>query len=269
MYKLIALDCDGTLLNSKKEITHRTILAIQTANTSGLRIVLASARPFYRLKPYIEKLGLMGSNQYTIAFNGGLITNNTATDTLFSGNFDPEKVRELVDLGLSFGTTIFLYTEDGILSNNNDTKYRMKNPDVKFIVADLMGLDFSKIRIFKIAYVNSPEKTSILRTNLPNGLNEKYEISSSVPQFVAFVCKGITKSKALMRIGEKIGIRSDEMVAFGDQDNDIPMLKYVGLSIAMGNASPDVKQHSRITTSTNDEDGVAIAIEELLTNDNK
>lgn len=264
MYRLIALDCDGTLLNSKKEISNRTVTTIQAADSVGIKIVLASARPFYRLKPFTDKLGIASSDQYSIAFNGGLIVNNSETQCLFSSGFTTKEVEELVTLGGTYGTAMFLYTKDGILSSVNDEKYKKKNPDVSFNVVDLEATDFTCIQIFKIAFVNSPEETLILRSKLPDELYGKFEISSSVPQFVEFVSKGITKSGALEYIGQYLGILPSEMAAFGDQDNDIPMLRYVGLSIAMGNASAEVKSYAKITTSSNDEDGVAIAIENSI-----
>jgi len=264
MYKLIALDCDGTLLNSKKEITERTVTAIRAANSFGIKIVLASARPFYRLKPFTDKLGIASSDQYSIAFNGGLIVNNTETNVLFTGGFTTEEVKELVTFGSDYDTAMFLYSKDGIISNVNDEKYKKKNPDVSFNVVDLATVDFTIAQIYKIAYVNSPEETLALRARLPQTLYEKFEISSSVPQFVEFVSKGITKSGALEYIGRKLGISPEEMAAFGDQDNDIPMLRYVGLSIAMGNATAEVKSYAKITTASNDEDGVAIAIEKNI-----
>lgn len=264
MYKLIALDCDGTLLNSKKEITNRTLSAIRAANSTGINIVLASARPFYRLKPFIDKLGIRSEDQYTIAFNGGLIVNNNETKILFSKGFTNKEVCELVSIGIDYGVAMFLYLKDGIMSNVDDEKYKRKNPDVNFNVVDLRTIDVTDIQVFKIAYVNSPRETLILRSKLPSTLLDKFEISSSVPQFIEFVSKGISKSEALGCIGQKLCISQKEMVAFGDQDNDIPMLRYVGLSIAMGNATPEVKKYVKLTTTSNDEDGVAVAIENTI-----
>lgn len=260
MYKLIALDCDGTLLNSRKEITVDVVAAIDAAKSSGFKIVLASARPFYRLRPFVEKLGLLSDNQYTIAFNGGLVVNNTESSILFSCGFLNDQIQELLLIGRKFGTTIFMYSKDGILSNVSDDEYKRRNSDVNYRVVDLFNLDLSDIEIYKIAYVNTPEDTQVLRGKLPKNLYDKYEISSSVPQFIEIVSKGITKSEALERIGNKLNINSTEMVAFGDQDNDIPMLNYVGLSMAMGNATDEVKRCSDYITMTNDENGVAHAI---------
>ena len=103
-----------------------------------------------------------------------------------------------------------------------------------------------------------------MRTELPLDFNERYEISSSVPQFIEFVAQGITKSLALKLIGERNKILCDEMLAFGDEDNDIPMIKLVGYGVAMGNATSEVKKFSDYITGSNDDDGVAQAIEKLV-----
>jgi hypothetical protein len=112
--------------------------------------------------------------------------------------------------------------------------------------------------------VNTPEETQALREKLSSKIYDLYEISSSVPEFVEFVSKGITKSGALELIGKKLGISPKEIIAFGDQDNDIPMLKYAGFSVAMANGSKEVKNFADHVTASNDEDGVALAIENIV-----
>ena len=222
--------------------------------------MIASARPFYRLKPIISKLGLVTSDQYTIAFNGGIIMNNTEDEVVFSGGFTDKQVKEIVRIGKEYGTNMFLYSTNAIYANYNDEKYRKKNPDANYYVEDLDTLDYNAISIFKIAYVNTPEETIKLRQRLPKDLFDAYEISGSVPQFVEIVNKGITKAGALKYIEERLGITRENILAFGDQDNDIPMLQYAGGSVVMGNAPEEMKATATFVTKTNDEDGVAVAI---------
>lgn len=261
MYKLIVLDCDGTLLNSKKEITERTLTSLRAVISKGAKVMIASARPFYRLKPILKQLGTDTADQYTISFNGGLITNNTESETVFSGGFSTQQVREIVSIGNAFGTSIFLYARDAIYSNINDEKYKKKNPDVSFNVIDFSDFDFDTTQIFKIAYVNTPDETLKLRAKLPSEMYDSYEISSSVPQFVEIVSKGITKAGALKIIGQRLNVTAEDIIAFGDQDNDIPMIDYAGCGVAMGNAPNIVKERASYVTATNDEDGVALAVE--------
>lgn len=264
MYKLVVLDCDGTLINSKKEVTDKTVSAIRRITREGVKVMIASARPFYRLKPIIEKLGLNKSDQYSIAFNGGLVTNNTETDILLLEGFDPFEVTDIVSIGAKYNTNMFLYSQNAIYAGRDNPAYRKKNPDVNFNVVDLSNIDPTNFSFFKIAYVNSPEETKKLKAALPNRLFDNYEVSSSVPQFVEIVKKGITKARALELIESKLGVSSEDIMAFGDQDNDIPMLMHAGCAVAMGNASDEVKAISSFVTGTNDEDGVAQAIDHFF-----
>ena len=261
--KLIALDCDGTLLNSKKKISDVTKSAMAKAMAHGIKVMLASARPFYRLKPILATLESDVPDQYTIAFNGGLIMNNTESEVILSQSFTAEQMKRIIDVGDEVGTMMFLYTQNSILANMDDPKYRQKNPDVAFFVRDLHEVDFTQTEIFKVAYVNKPEVTTQLKANLPTDMYEDFEISSSVPQFVEFTKKGVTKAYALDLLCKKMGIDPMEVVAFGDEDNDLPMLNFSGFGVAMGNASQLVKDTADHVTTTNDEDGVAVALEVL------
>lgn len=261
--KMIALDCDGTLLNSNKKITDKTKNAIAKAISCGIKVMLASARPFYRLKPILTTLGSNVADQYTIAFNGGLIMNNNETEVVLSQSFTAEQMQRIIEVGDQVETMMFLYTQNSILANMDDPKYRKKNPDVAFLVRDLHKEDYTQTKIFKVAYVNKPEVTTQLKANLPVDMYDSFEVSSSVPQFVEFTQKGVTKAHALDLICEKMGISSMDIIAFGDEDNDLPMLAYAGFGVAMGNASQMVKAAADYVTATNDEDGVAVALTNL------
>lgn len=258
--KMIVLDCDGTLLNSKKIITEATKSAITYAMACGVKVMLASARPFYRLKPIITALRGDVADQYTIAFNGALVMNNTETEVILSQSFTAGQINRIIEVGEEVDTMMFLYTKNAILSNRDDPIYRQKNPDVAFFVCNLHDVDFTKTEVFKVAYVNKPDVTVQLRADLPRDLYDNLEISSSVPQFLEFTPKGITKAYALNLLCKKMGINFNEVVAFGDEDNDLPMLNFAGFGVAMGNASQAVKDAADYITATNDEDGVAAAL---------
>lgn len=264
MYKLVVFDCDGTLLNSRKEMSDSTLSSIKKLVANGIKVVIASARPFYRLRPYLERIGTMSDDQYTISFNGGLITNNTDTSTILTTGFKNNEINSIISYGESIHTHIFMYSKDAVFSNFNDLKYQKKNPDVAFKVVDLSEVISSNIEIFKIVYVNTPDITQEIRDNLPQAMIDEYEVSSSVPQFVEFVPKGITKAMALSIISERLNITSKDIIAFGDEDNDIPMLKYAGYSVAMGNASKKVQEMADYITKSNDDDGVAHALQLLF-----
>ena len=263
MYKLIALDMDGTLLNNQKEISERNVEAIKNATKCGYKIVLASARPFYRLKRYLIKLGLISKDQFTIAFNGGIVVNNTEDLFLFTKTFAQDDVMKLINIGQNFCTDMFLYSYDGIISNSLNEEYVRKNPDANYSVNELSGIDYSETSIYKFTIVNNPVRINEIRKALPVNLKENFEITSSSPEFIEFACKGITKAHALEHISDKLEIGLNEMIAFGDEDNDLPMLNCVGYSVAMGNGSDVVKKQADYVTFSNEEDGVAHAIEKI------
>jgi Cof subfamily protein (haloacid dehalogenase superfamily) len=257
MYKLIAIDCDGTLLNSKKEISHRTIAAIKNAKDNDVKVVLATARPFYRIKKYLKQLDLISDDQYTICFNGGMVINNTETETIFFRCFSKKHTYELIKTGLKFNTKIFIYTSDQIYANRDDKLYRKINPDTVFEVVDFDNINFSEKIVRKVVYYGNPKSISKIRDNLPESLLSQFEISSSVPENIEFVKKGVSKAKGLQKIAKKLDIKLSEIIAFGDHENDLKMMEFAGHSVAMGNAIDEIKSISDETTDTSDNDGVA------------
>lgn len=264
MFKLVAIDCDGTLLNEKNEMTKATIESIMLLKQQGIKIVLASARPFYRLKKYLEILKLLDSSQYTIAFNGGVIINNKTQEEVFSKAFDSNELRLLLDLAKVINPNVFLYSKDEIFSNHYNDAYVKRNPDVNFNVVNFDQIDLMEKIIYKFVFVNSPENIAKLKSIFPNDIKEKFEVTNSVPQFIEVVKKNVTKSFALEKIGHICNINREEMVAFGDQDNDIPMMEFAGYSVAMGNSSDTVKRFADFVTKSNAEDGVAYAIKHIF-----
>lgn len=260
MYKLIALDLDGTLLNSEKMITTKTAQALIELKDNGIKIVLASARPYNRMKDYLSQLELLTNEQYTISFNGAFVTNNAETEILISKHFSLQQITELLKLGSKFKTTIFMYSKSTIYSNEDHVVYRTHFPEVDFQVTDLNKLNFHELEIFKAVFIDSPEHISDFKSKLTPELYNKFEITSSELTNIEFACKGIKKSKALEVIGQKLNIELSEMAAFGDQQNDLEMLQTVGFGVAMGNAPSHVKENANYVTTSNNEDGVAAAL---------
>ena len=267
-YKLISIDCDGTLLNSKKQISERNVAMLKKAKEKNIRIVIASARPYYRLLGYLNQLDLIDNSQYTIAFNGALIINNGTQKEIFEKAFSKKDISYLLSLAEKYNKHVFLYAKDGILANYYDEKYVEKNPDTHYECVDLSNYDFEKTKIYKLAFVNTPDVIVRIKDVLKTKIGSAYEVSSSVPQFVEVVNKGITKSFALRQICNILNIEKSEVIAFGDEDNDIPMMEFAGFSIAMGNASQKVKKMADYVSTSNDEDGVAFALEYVMNDNN-
>ena len=268
MYKLVAIDVDGTLVNDDKKLTQGTIDSIKNAVQRDIKIVISSARSFYRLKNYLEQLDLMKDNQYTICFNGAVIIENKNQNVILSNNFNVEEIWELINLANKFNTPIFLYSMNNVFVEEIP-KIIQSSKSFKNVKLDLVKfktIDYNKDAIYKILFVNDYDDIAKIRKQIPKELYEKFEITSSTPERIEFVKKGITKSNSLQFICKKCNIKQSEVIAIGDADNDIDMINFAGLGVAMGNAQNSLKEKANYITRSNNDDGVADVIEKYILN---
>ena len=192
---------------------------------------------------------MLEDNNYTICFNGSLIVNNKEKE-LFSSYIDKNVVVKI---------------DDFILDNNIDWTYYLY--DSRLLRNDISNIDefVNKNKIYKIVGISTPEVIDKIRNNLPKCILDNLEITSSELNRIEFVNKGMTKVKAIELLLNKLDIDKENVVAIGDGDNDIDMIKYVGCGIAMLNSPEIVKENADIVTKySNNENGVYYVINELL-----
>ena len=270
MYKLVAIDVDGTLINDERKITPNTIEALKRAIEKDVKIVISTARPFYRVKDYLKQLGLIETttdirSQYTISFNEAVIVENQTEQALYSVNFDTKEILELIENARKIDTPVWLYSSDAMLIEkelSDEYKKAYKNANVRIV--NFKDIDFNKEKIYKIIFVNKPENIIKIKESLSDELLKKYKITSSVTDRIEFSKKEISKSAALDFICKKCNIKPSEVIAIGDADNDLEMIKYVGLGVAMGNATNTLKEEADYITSSNNDDGVGNVIEKFI-----
>lgn len=246
--KAIILDLDGTLLDDNKKIGNKTIHYLKQIKNK-VKIILASTRQFCTIKPYLENLGLLDANNYTICFNGSLIVNNKESE-IFSSYIDKRVVIKI---------------DNFILDNKIDWTYYLY--DNKLLRNEIRNIEkfVNENKIYKIVGVSTPSVIRKIRSNLPKEVLDNLEITSSELNRIEFVNKGMTKIKAIELLLNKLDIDKENVVAIGDGDNDIDMIKYVGCGIAMSNSPKIVKENADIVTKySNNEDGVYYTIKELL-----
>ena len=269
MYKLVAIDIDGTLITDNKEVTPRTIETIKEASRKGIKVIICSGRSFYRLEKYVEEVGLKKENQCSICFNGGMIVENKTKNIIYSQHLDTEEVKELIQLGKILELPMMIYAKD--------THYTEKIPDIikqndknleglnlKVVHFDEINFNKEENYIYKVCFIDKPEKIKEKRKEIPKELVEKYEVTSSVPEYIEIVKKGIKKSEGIKAVMQIYGIKQEEVMAIGDGENDVEMLKFAGLGVAMENASDYVKEFADVITTSNNKDGVANAIEKYI-----
>lgn len=244
MYRMLVLDLDGTLLNKEKEIDSLTKNVLMKA-AETMKIVLASARGYYRIERYVKELELEKKNQYTIAYNGSIIVDNK-NGLYFEQSISIENMMELA---------LFMKRKSFL-------RWILYTSNFSIELADVSNLSlFIKLhKIYKIVFLGEAEEVRREKELLPQNFYEMFEITRSESTRVEFVPKGMTKVCAIEKIANLLNISQQDIIAIGDGENDIEMLRYAGLGIAMGNASDAVKEAADSITDNNDNNGVGKAL---------
>ena len=269
MYKLVAIDFDGTLVTDNKELTKKTIDVIKEASKKGVKIMISTGRSFYRLEKFIDALDLRKENQCTICLNGGMVVENTTKELLYSKNLDVEEVEELIQLGKALRLPIMIYTRDtqyveAIPEVVRKNEKNLKGMHLKVINFNQLNFNKPQNYIYKVCFIDKPERIIKKREQISKEILKKYEITSSVPEYLEIVKKGIKKSEAIKVVMEKYNIKQEEVMAIGDGENDIEMIDFAGLGIAMENAKDYIKDFANVITTSNNNNGVANAIEKYI-----
>lgn len=268
MYKLIALDMDGTLLTTDKTITERTKNAIKEAEKKGVKIVLASGRPLKGLTRYLKELDLFSGDDYVLSYNGGLVQNTKSEEIVSKVVIKGSDLKHIYEVSKDVNINIHAFSAKEGLITPKLSKYTQYEADMNGI--DFLIKDFNTVEdnedIIKVMMIDEADILDPAIEKLPQDLYEKYSVFKSAPYFLEFTNKEVDKGLGLKRLGEHLGIKQDEIIACGDAGNDLSMVKYAGLGVAMGNATYEVKEAADFITSSNDEDGIAKVIEKYILN---
>lgn len=268
MYKLIAIDMDGTLLRHDKTISERTKAVIEQARAKGVRIVLASGRPLEGLEGYLDTLKLVTEEDYVISFNGAIVQNVATKKIIGRTTLKGQDLKELYEVSKQLGVNIHAFSKDGCVTPVMTTYSKLEGEinDIPVHVIDYNQVD-SNEEMIKIMMVDEPDKLQKAVDQLPKQLYEKYTVVRSAPYFLEFLNKAVNKGEGVRALAEHLEIKREEIMTFGDAGNDWHMIEFAGMGIAMGNAFPEVKEIANYVTGTNEEDGVAEAIEKFVLNE--
>ncbi|MBN8210165.1 HAD family phosphatase [Bacillus sp. NTK071] len=267
-YKMIVLDLDDTLLNTKQMISVRNKEALMKAQEAGLKVVLASGRPTFGMIPFAEELSLAAYESFILSFNGGKIINCHSKEEFFSQTLTIEAVQRLYTISLKENVYIHTYVGDEIITTE-------ENPYTT-IESELTGLPIKVVDSFidnvtepvvKVLMVGEPEHLKKVEKKLQEELGEEFSVMRSKPYFLEFTDKGITKATSLEKLIKECDIKREEVIAVGDSYNDQEMIEFAGLGVAMGNAPDDIKKISDYIADTNENDGVAKVVEKFLLKD--
>lgn len=270
MYKLITSDLDETLLRADGSISQDNVTAIKAATEMGVKFVPNTGRNFLTVQPLLEQLGLkQQANEYVISYNGGAVVENAGNQVIISNSLTYDEAQEVFATFAEFpNTSVHVYTLDQlyIYRLRDDDRRYMQTRGVTFTEMTTPDFEqFSDQPIMKVIAMNPDEEVrhrmyAAVERNLHGTVNITY--SSGI--YVEVNHGGVDKGKAVLDLAGRLGIKADEIMALGDNSNDLAMLKAAGLAVSVANGIPEVKAVADYVTTADYENGVAEAIHKFV-----
>ena len=261
--KLIALDLDGTLLNSDKVITPRTLAAIKAAQAQGVAVTIATGRMFKGAEAFGQQFG---ANAPLICCNGGVVQDMGTDRPLFARYLEPAVVRRLLAFCQQHDWYVNWYIGNDILVDHYDeafyAAYRTV-PDMPFREVGTHYADYTQgvyQCVLRDLSGKVGEKTVILHQVFPNSVVAQQNTGCSAD----LTPLGVHKALGLSWLATSMELTPAEVMACGDGDNDLTMLEYAGTAVVPANGLPEAQARATYHAPSNDEDGIAQAIEDLV-----
>lgn len=269
MIKLIVSDMDGTLLGGDGKISPMNRQAIETARAMGVPFVLCTGRIYSAAYPYAKDLALTSP---IIGCNGAIIKSPATGEVLYTNEMKPEVVQRVVDVFRKYDHYFHFYDEDTVYAEKRGPLFdyiemmsiKISDGAIKTrLVEDVMMLVNHSVKVLKMGFNMVDEEISpkiVSELKSIQGLT----IVQSAPSLMDIMNEGVSKGKALYALADIFNITTEEILAMGDNENDIEMLKTAGIGVAMGNAKDDVKAIADDVAIHHEEDAVAWALEKYV-----
>ncbi len=268
--KAILMDIDGTLTNGKKQITPKTKEALLKAQENGVLLILASGRPITGMLDFAKELEMDTHNGLLVCFNGSRVVNAQTGEVLFNQAMSVEEGKSVLEHMKNFEGVHpmidkgeYMYVTDVF-----DNIIHMGGQPMNIMQYEARGGKFKLCEVDDLAQFLDYELNKILTFGEPDYLKEHYQemmepfkdklsCMFTAPFYFEFTAKGIDKAKALDTVLTPMGFTPEELIAFGDGQNDASMLEYSGIGVAMANAVDSLKEIADEITLSNEEDGIA------------
>ena len=271
--KLICIDMDGTLLNDQHEVTEENKIALKKAVDKGVIIAITTGRLFVSARQYTEMLGIKAS---IIASNGTYIREKDEEKVIFKHPFSREQFNKICTIFRKYNVKKYFNTYNTLITNEmpeEDHGYVISNK----IAPEHLKINFGVHRDFKEIY--DIYKDEILKGIVIDRNHEilkeikkelkaagDLEVVSSGADNVEVMAAGTSKGNGVKAYAEILGIKKEDIMCIGDNENDVSMIKYAGIGVAMGNGTDELKEIANYVTDTNNNSGVAKAINKFALN---
>ena len=274
--KAIVLDIDGTLLNSEKKISEKTKQSLIHAQQNGVKVILASGRPTSGMFHLAKELLMDVYEGFLISYNGAVAMDCLTHQPIFSQVIPNESAKEILNHLKQFDLIPMINDESHMYVNDvynnqlelpdgpfNIIEYESRGG--QFLLCEVQDLaEFVDFPLYKILIAGDPEYLQKNYLAIQEPFVDQVTAAFSAPFYFEFTMKGIDKAKALNEIASQLSISKNEILSFGDGQNDRSIIEYAGTGIAMGNAVDELKALADAVTHSNDEDGIAVALEKFL-----
>lgn len=264
--KILVLDIDGTLTNSKKEINPATKERLRRIMEQGHKVILASGRPTPGMRRYEKELELEKYGGYLISYNGARIVECRTGEIVYQKLLPLPLLPSFYGFARRNGCGLVTYLSEEVISAFGPDRYveleaRINGMPVRQVENFTEFVDFE---INKCLMTADEEKAAAFEKELREKYGDVAGIYRSEPFFIEIMPKNVDKATSLDRLLEALGSRRENVICCGDGFNDISMIRYAGVGVAMGNAQPAVKEAADYITVTNDEDGLVKVIDKFI-----
>ncbi|MDF2503706.1 Cof-type HAD-IIB family hydrolase [Clostridium sp.] len=270
-YKLICIDMDGTLLNDKKEVSEENLNALKMASEKGVKIAVCTGRLFASARYYAELIGVKAP---VIASNGAYIREKDRDDVIYELSLGVDKCKKIQSIIDKYDFNVYYNKYDSVFTEAEFSK------DNTYAAMNKILPDKNKIKLITTKDINKvieEQGDNILKCicisddyeSLDKAREEilkvgEYEVVSSNRDNIEIMIKGVAKGRAVKVLADFYNISREEIICIGDNENDLSMIDYAGMGVAMGNATDVVKKIANYVTDTNNNAGVAKVIEKFV-----
>lgn len=276
-YKLICIDMDGTLLSNKHEIPEFNKEMIKLATEKGVQVAITTGRLFASARKYSK---LIGSETAIIASNGAYIRKADEEEIIYKSVLSKEQFDKIIKVVNKYDFTVYMNTSDTVISEkviDENHAYKLVNNEldeewkIKFVEGVKFEEAYEKYKddILKAIFIYEGEDVAdLMNAKAELAQHEDLEVVSSWANNFEVMAGGTSKGHSAARLAEMLGIKREEVICIGDSENDLSMIEYAGLAVAMGNALDIVKEKADYITDTNVNAGVGKMIEKFIINNN-
>lgn len=268
-YKLLVLDIDGTATNSQKEVTPSTREAVIRLQEAGIPVAIASGRPTPGVAPIADIFDFDKYGSYTLSYNGAKITNWKTKECIYQKTLPISLAQRLFLDACRFDVGILTYSTDETRLYCGRSIDQYMELEARICHLELVDCKdtFAKQITFpsvKFIFTGDPSILEVIEPILAEKYRHEANVFRSEPFFLEVLPKRVEKAYCLSKLLPLLGIKREEMVCCGDSYNDLSMIQYAGLGVAMANAKQPVKDIADYITLSNDEDGIAHVIEKFF-----